>query len=87
MLVKLLKSFPLEKKFPAPVRATIVVFSSTAASFSNLFQKLLVKFVKLAFEMQRTTSTKSMYIWVVIAFFLPGLLSLIILNLPSIVTS
>jgi len=33
--VKLLKSFPLEKIFPAPVTATRVVFGSSAASFKS----------------------------------------------------
>lgn len=35
--VKLVRSFPLEKKFPVPVTATRVVFGSSAASFSICF--------------------------------------------------
>ena len=34
-VVKLFKSFPLEKKFPAPVIATIEVLSSSAASLRS----------------------------------------------------
>ena len=34
-LVRLLRSFPLQKKFPAPVKATMDVFGSSAASFKR----------------------------------------------------
>lgn len=86
--VKDVKSFPLEKILPAPVTATRVVFGSSAASFKSYeiqgFYFEIITTTNLSFVF---TLAKPTYIPNVKAFFVVGLLSVMILSFPSIVTS